>query len=510
MGDADAGGGGWRAADGAWRPGAPPPGWEQVAGGRWLAPIDATAPDARRQALTAEAMLALVAPLRAPRTPPIEDPMLVGPARGSVATGPTAAPRGHADGGSRAQRRSFADMFDWDAMRPPDDGLPPEAHGGPPGLAAGSPPARPGGGVGAGAAAGHVVAVGGLPGSAGLAERGEDVPGSGLPAGDPWRGPGWAGARAGAGAGRAQGARGLRSTVAGWSAEGGARLERIRREPTDERRPVGVDPARTVGNAGTSDGTGPAAVVGTGAGQGRVAADGAIRLGGGPGVATRSRTRAAGGGGIGFAAGPAVGTGTGTGTRTATGAGACFGLAGPAVGTDTGTSTGDDNGRHDPGEPAPFGLASSPTRRIAAGVAVVLLIAGLIATLVGLSTGSGSSEAVGPTTTAAAVRAPTSASTTTTVPKTMATTAASASTAQPTTMASTAPTTTTTAPATTTTPVPTTAPPPTAPPPTEPGVYYRNCIEAAMAGATPIQAGEPGYRPELDLDGDGEACEWDL
>jgi hypothetical protein len=38
-------------------------------------------------------------------------------------------------------------------------------------------------------------------------------------------------------------------------------------------------------------------------------------------------------------------------------------------------------------------------------------------------------------------------------------------------------------------------------------VYYRNCADAAAAGAAPIQAGQPGYRAELDLDGDGVACE---
>jgi len=39
------------------------------------------------------------------------------------------------------------------------------------------------------------------------------------------------------------------------------------------------------------------------------------------------------------------------------------------------------------------------------------------------------------------------------------------------------------------------------------GVYYRNCDAARAAGAAPIRAGQPGYRPGLDRDGDGIACE---
>jgi hypothetical protein len=38
-------------------------------------------------------------------------------------------------------------------------------------------------------------------------------------------------------------------------------------------------------------------------------------------------------------------------------------------------------------------------------------------------------------------------------------------------------------------------------------VYYPNCKAACAAGAAPIRAGEPGYRPGLDRDGDGVACE---
>ncbi len=38
-------------------------------------------------------------------------------------------------------------------------------------------------------------------------------------------------------------------------------------------------------------------------------------------------------------------------------------------------------------------------------------------------------------------------------------------------------------------------------------VYYRNCSEARAAGAAPLRRGEPGYRPEMDGDNDGVACE---
>ena len=37
--------------------------------------------------------------------------------------------------------------------------------------------------------------------------------------------------------------------------------------------------------------------------------------------------------------------------------------------------------------------------------------------------------------------------------------------------------------------------------------YYKNCKEVKAAGAAPIRAGDPGYRSELDRDGDGIACE---
>jgi endonuclease YncB( thermonuclease family) len=39
------------------------------------------------------------------------------------------------------------------------------------------------------------------------------------------------------------------------------------------------------------------------------------------------------------------------------------------------------------------------------------------------------------------------------------------------------------------------------------GVYYRNCTDARAAGAAPLYRGQPGYRPEMDGDGDGIACE---
>ena len=45
----------------------------------------------------------------------------------------------------------------------------------------------------------------------------------------------------------------------------------------------------------------------------------------------------------------------------------------------------------------------------------------------------------------------------------------------------------------------------TTPPPAD--VYYANCAAARAAGAAPIYQGEPGYRPALDRDHDGVACE---
>lgn len=46
---------------------------------------------------------------------------------------------------------------------------------------------------------------------------------------------------------------------------------------------------------------------------------------------------------------------------------------------------------------------------------------------------------------------------------------------------------------------------PTEVPPT--AVYYPNCAAARAAGAAPLYRGQPGYRPQLDRDGDGIACE---
>jgi len=39
------------------------------------------------------------------------------------------------------------------------------------------------------------------------------------------------------------------------------------------------------------------------------------------------------------------------------------------------------------------------------------------------------------------------------------------------------------------------------------GVYYSGCREARAAGAAPMYRGDPGYRPEMDGDNDGIACE---
>jgi Excalibur calcium-binding domain len=39
------------------------------------------------------------------------------------------------------------------------------------------------------------------------------------------------------------------------------------------------------------------------------------------------------------------------------------------------------------------------------------------------------------------------------------------------------------------------------------GAYYSGCNEARAAGVAPLYAGEPGYRDEMDGDGDGVACE---
>ena len=41
----------------------------------------------------------------------------------------------------------------------------------------------------------------------------------------------------------------------------------------------------------------------------------------------------------------------------------------------------------------------------------------------------------------------------------------------------------------------------------EQSVHYANCDEVRAAGKAPLYVGEPGYRPELDRDSDGVACE---
>lgn len=44
-------------------------------------------------------------------------------------------------------------------------------------------------------------------------------------------------------------------------------------------------------------------------------------------------------------------------------------------------------------------------------------------------------------------------------------------------------------------------------PATKSEVRYENCAEARDAGAAPVDSADPGYRPELDDDRDGRACE---
>jgi hypothetical protein len=44
-------------------------------------------------------------------------------------------------------------------------------------------------------------------------------------------------------------------------------------------------------------------------------------------------------------------------------------------------------------------------------------------------------------------------------------------------------------------------------PTTGSNVYYPNCRAACNAGVAPIYRGQPGYRPGLDRDNDGVACE---
>ncbi|AXY51452.1 extracelluar calcium binding protein [Rhodococcus ruber] len=46
------------------------------------------------------------------------------------------------------------------------------------------------------------------------------------------------------------------------------------------------------------------------------------------------------------------------------------------------------------------------------------------------------------------------------------------------------------------------------PPAPESFAYYKNCDAARDAGVAPLLRGQAGYRPELDRDDDGVACEW--
>jgi hypothetical protein len=56
-------------------------------------------------------------------------------------------------------------------------------------------------------------------------------------------------------------------------------------------------------------------------------------------------------------------------------------------------------------------------------------------------------------------------------------------------------------------PAPTAAPAPAPAPAPEPGVSYKNCTDVKAHGAAPIHAGDPGWDPKFDRDGDGVGCE---
>jgi outer membrane biosynthesis protein TonB len=56
-------------------------------------------------------------------------------------------------------------------------------------------------------------------------------------------------------------------------------------------------------------------------------------------------------------------------------------------------------------------------------------------------------------------------------------------------------------------PAPAPAPQPAPQPAPPAAAHYANCSEAKAAGAAPLYAGSPGYRPALDRDKDGVACE---
>ena len=44
--------------------------------------------------------------------------------------------------------------------------------------------------------------------------------------------------------------------------------------------------------------------------------------------------------------------------------------------------------------------------------------------------------------------------------------------------------------------------------PNQESTYFPNCKKAKESGAAPLRRGDPGYREELDRDGDGVACEF--
>jgi hypothetical protein len=155
----------------------------------------------------------------------------------------------------------------------------------------------------------------------------------------------------------------------------------------------------------------------------------------------------------------------------------------------------------------PIAVGSPVRRRIAAGAVVAMLLGGAVVALVGLGADDGetASQQTTTTTESPSTGAPS------TLPATTTTTAPPTTTTVPPTTTTTAPPTTTTTAAPTTTVAPTTTAPPTTVPPTTtpvPDVYYEDCYAANEAGAAPIYEGQPGYRPELDWDGNGIACEW--
>jgi Na+-transporting methylmalonyl-CoA/oxaloacetate decarboxylase gamma subunit len=162
--------------------------------------------------------------------------------------------------------------------------------------------------------------------------------------------------------------------------------------------------------------------------------------------------------------------------------------------------------------------ATTVRTRLAVGMAAVFLLLALIVVAVAAfgSGDGGGAELAGstsPPVTEPPATGPTVAPSTDTSERS--TTTASTTTTAPTTT-TTAPTTTTTAP---TAPTATPSTPPsspartgnTQPSTTEPPqnrVYYRNCGEVWRDGTAPLRQGEPGYRSELDRNGDGVACWW--